>query len=282
MRLVVDRRTPDRGSILPASPPPRASRGRNVARGPWPVAQARTIVLWALTAAVVVLAATGVALYFAYRPDSAASWPDVSGPLWNDITFGSVVRDVHGWAAWLALPTAVVAGVPLARRARPTERVAPGLATGVGLVLVVVAASVTGYLLPWDQLALFAVTVGTNISGYTWLRDGSVRFVLIGRHRDRPGDAVQVAAAARRGPRWRPRRLSGGGAAAGAGRRRRCAARARRDDQRRGARRGLSPRRRARGAGGTRDEGISEWEASSRPQRRPQRHSLPRTRNRRP
>lgn len=143
------------------------------------MAQARTIVLWALTAAVVVLAATGVALYFAYRPDSAASWPDVSGPLSNDITFGSVVRDVHGWAAWLALPTAVVAGVPLARRARPTERVAPGLATGVGLVLVVVAASVTGYLLPWDQLALFAVAVGTNISGYLWLRDGSVRFALM-------------------------------------------------------------------------------------------------------
>lgn len=46
-------------------------------------------------------------------------------------------------------------------------------------MLVVVAASVTGYLLPWDQLALFAVTVGTNISGYTWLRDGSVRFVLM-------------------------------------------------------------------------------------------------------
>ena len=137
--------------------------------------------LWAQTAEVLVLAATGVALYFAYRPDSAASWPDVSGPLSNDITFGSVVRDVHGWAAWLALPTAVVAGVLLALRARPPSHRAggAGLATGVGLVLVVVAASVTGYLLPWDQLALFAVTVGTNISGYTWLRDGSVRFVLM-------------------------------------------------------------------------------------------------------
>ena len=143
------------------------------------MARARTIVLWVLTAEVVVLAATGVALYFAYRPDSAAAWSDVSGSLSRDITFGSVMRDVHGWAAWLALPTALTAGVLLAVRARPAERVAPGVATGVGLVLVVIAASVTGYLLPWDQLALFAVTVGENISGYTWLRDGSVRFVLM-------------------------------------------------------------------------------------------------------
>lgn len=143
------------------------------------MARARTILLWALTAEVVVLAVTGVALYFAYRPDSAAAWSDVSGSLSRDITFGNVMRDVHGWVAWLALPTAVAAGVLLGLRARPSERVAPGLATGVGLVLIVVAASVTGYLLPWDQLALFTVTVGTNVSGYTWLLDGSVRFVLM-------------------------------------------------------------------------------------------------------
>ena len=38
----------------------------------------------------------------------------------------------------------------------------------------------TGYLLPWDQLALWAVTVGTNMMGYTPVFGDQVRFVLLG------------------------------------------------------------------------------------------------------
>src|SRR5205085_1280336 len=39
--------------------------------------------------------------------------------------------------------------------------------------------SFTGYLLPWDQLALWAVTVGTNMMGYTPVFGQQVRFVLL-------------------------------------------------------------------------------------------------------
>ncbi len=147
------------------------------------MARARTIALWVLTIEVLVLAVTGVALYFLYRPEAAAAWTDTYGvgsALGREVRVAHLAQDVHRWVAWLALPTSIVAAVLLAVRARPTERVAPGVATGLGLLVSVVAATVTGYLLPWDQLALFAVTVGTNISGYTWLRDGSVRFVLMG------------------------------------------------------------------------------------------------------
>lgn len=42
------------------------------------------------------------------------------------------------------------------------------------------AASVTGYLLPWDQLALWAVTVGTNMMGYSPVLRDNVRYVLLG------------------------------------------------------------------------------------------------------
>jgi quinol-cytochrome oxidoreductase complex cytochrome b subunit len=44
----------------------------------------------------------------------------------------------------------------------------------------VAAASFTGYLLPWDQLALRSVTTGSNLRGIRWLFDGEVRFVLVG------------------------------------------------------------------------------------------------------
>jgi quinol-cytochrome oxidoreductase complex cytochrome b subunit len=52
----------------------------------------------------------------------------------------------------------------------------------VGVAVVGVFASFTGYLLPWDQLALWAVTVGTNMMGFMpIIRNSSqVQYVLIG------------------------------------------------------------------------------------------------------
>lgn len=38
----------------------------------------------------------------------------------------------------------------------------------------------TGYLLPWDQLGLWAVSVGDGLEGYRWLTGDRVRFVVIG------------------------------------------------------------------------------------------------------
>ncbi len=52
--------------------------------------------------------------------------------------------------------------------------------------------SFTGYLLPWDQLALWAVTVGTNMMGYTPVFGNEVRFVLLGQPGDRHRDAAAV------------------------------------------------------------------------------------------
>jgi hypothetical protein len=51
---------------------------------------------------------------------------------------------------------------------------------GVVLLTLTLLLSFTGYLLPWDQLALWAVTVGTNMMGYTPVFGSQVRFVLLG------------------------------------------------------------------------------------------------------
>src|ERR671921_576018 len=52
--------------------------------------------------------------------------------------------------------------------------------TGIFLLTLTLLLSFTGYLLPWDQLALWAVTVGTNMMGYTPVFGSQVRFVLLG------------------------------------------------------------------------------------------------------
>jgi quinol-cytochrome oxidoreductase complex cytochrome b subunit len=51
---------------------------------------------------------------------------------------------------------------------------------GVLLLFLTGALSFTGYLLPWDQLALWAVTVGTNIGGYSPILRKNFSFVLLG------------------------------------------------------------------------------------------------------
>src|SRR5690242_5801372 len=51
---------------------------------------------------------------------------------------------------------------------------------GVLLLFLTLGLSFTGYLLPWDQLSIWAVTVGTNLAGYSPLVANQVRFVLLG------------------------------------------------------------------------------------------------------
>jgi quinol-cytochrome oxidoreductase complex cytochrome b subunit len=62
------------------------------------------------------------------------------------------------------------------------------VASAVGLFVVLLALAFTGYLLPWDQLALFAVRTGTDIRGFVdpMFRE-SVRFAIV--------DGVEVSRA---------------------------------------------------------------------------------------
>lgn len=51
---------------------------------------------------------------------------------------------------------------------------------GVALLLLVVGENFTGYLLPWDQLAYWAVTVGSSLLSYVLLVVGFLVLTVIG------------------------------------------------------------------------------------------------------
>jgi quinol-cytochrome oxidoreductase complex cytochrome b subunit len=53
---------------------------------------------------------------------------------------------------------------------------------GVLLFLLTLGLSFTGYLLPWDQLAFWAITVGTNIAAYAPVVGDQMKFLLLGGH----------------------------------------------------------------------------------------------------
>jgi len=125
-----------------------------------------------LAIALVVLAATGAWLWFEYRPEAVAAFSRLAGR--QDHQW---VREAHRWtslaAAALAVCTFVVV---LAARIHARTK---GIVASLSVVVTVGAALFTGTLLPWDQLALGAVTVGNDLSGAQAVFGANVKFVIV-------------------------------------------------------------------------------------------------------
>ena len=109
---------------------------------------------------------TGVILMFYYRPTVEHAYLDMKN-LEHEIPFGMIMRNMHRWAAhamvilvWFHMLRVFLSGSYKA----PREF---NWVVGVILLTLTLLLSFTGYLLPWDQLAMWAVTVGTNMAGAT-------------------------------------------------------------------------------------------------------------------
>ena len=127
----------------------------------------------------VVLTATGILLMFYYVP-SVEQAHNRMLDLAGTVAFGTLLRNMHRWAAHAMV---AVVFLHLCRvfytgsYRRPREF---NWVVGVLLFLLTLGASFTGYLLPWDQLAFWAITVGTSIAGYAPLMGEQIRFLLLG------------------------------------------------------------------------------------------------------
>jgi quinol-cytochrome oxidoreductase complex cytochrome b subunit len=112
------------------------------------------------------LTITGVVLMFYYRPTIGLAYRDIKD-LEFAVTLGMFLRNAHRWAAQ-AMVVAVIAHMVrvflTGAYKKPREF---NWAIGVLLLTLTLFLSFTGYLLPWDQLAIWAVTVGTNMAGAT-------------------------------------------------------------------------------------------------------------------
>lgn len=149
--------------------------------------------LWLGTAAAslfAILAVTGGVLMFLYVPSVERAYWTVKD-LESAVAFGSIIRSVHRFAAHLMVAVVFLHMVRTFltgafKRAEPGRGVAAGAnrplnwIVGVVLLLVTLLFSFTGYLLPWDQLAFWAITVGTNIATAAPVVGSSVSFALLG------------------------------------------------------------------------------------------------------
>ncbi|MFQ5895052.1 MAG: cytochrome b N-terminal domain-containing protein [Nitrospinota bacterium] len=109
---------------------------------------------------------TGVVLMFYYRPVGEYAYQDMKY-LEFDAPFGMFVRNMHRWAAhamviavWMHMLRVFMTG-----SYKPPREF--NWVVGVVLLTLTLLLSFTGYLLPWDQLSIWAVTVGTNMARAT-------------------------------------------------------------------------------------------------------------------
>jgi quinol-cytochrome oxidoreductase complex cytochrome b subunit len=106
---------------------------------------------------------TGILLMFYYKPDPGAAYQSI-----KDIHFvvptGRFIRNIHRWAANVMVVTVLLhmaRAFYTASYRRPREF---NWLVGMGLLVTTLGLSFTGYLLPWDQLAYWAITIGANIA----------------------------------------------------------------------------------------------------------------------
>lgn len=128
-----------------------------------------------------ILVVTGVLLMFYYVPSTQSAYQNMKD-LEFVVTAGQVLRNMHRWSAHLMV---LCVGLHLCRVFYTGAYKAPrefNWVIGVGLFLLTLGLSFTGYLLPWDQLAYWAITVGTNIAGYAPVIGKKVQFLLLGGH----------------------------------------------------------------------------------------------------
>jgi quinol-cytochrome oxidoreductase complex cytochrome b subunit len=127
----------------------------------------------------ILLTVTGIFLMFFYTPDATRAYTDINGIV-SDATLGLMLRNMHRWGAHLMVLSVFL---HMARVFYHGAYKAPrefNWVIGVILLTLTLLLSFTGYLLPWDQLALWAVTVGTNMMGFTPVIGDEVKVVLLG------------------------------------------------------------------------------------------------------
>jgi len=127
----------------------------------------------------VILTVTGVLLMFYYVPSTAQAY-DRMLDLRSSVAFGVILRNMHRWAAhaMVACVFLHMCRVFFTGAYKPPREF--NWVIGVALFLLTLLSSFTGYLLPWDQLAFWAITVGTSIAGYAPFVGKAIKFILLG------------------------------------------------------------------------------------------------------
>ncbi len=128
---------------------------------------------------VVLQVITGLLLKFHYEPSPENAYNSLLN-LQDSLLFGRMLRNIHHWSAivllwitFLHLLRVIFTGAY--RKPRQSNWI-----FGLSLIILVVLSNFTGYLLPWDQLSYWAVTISTSLLAYIPVAGSFIREALLG------------------------------------------------------------------------------------------------------
>ena len=107
---------------------------------------------------------TGILLSLYYKPTPEQAYESILF-IMNNVRFGWLIRSIHSWSASLMIAFCVAHMLRVfitGSYKRPREL---NWVAGIVLLILTLAFGFTGYLLPWDQKALWGSTVGSEILG---------------------------------------------------------------------------------------------------------------------
>jgi quinol-cytochrome oxidoreductase complex cytochrome b subunit len=125
------------------------------------------------------LTVTGVMLMFYYVPSVDRAYSDIAA-LETNVRFGMLIRNLHRWMAHAMVITVLLHMMRVFYMGAYKPPREFNWVVGVILLVLTLLLSFTGYLLPWDQLAIWAITVGSNIAGSAPTLGGQTKFVMLG------------------------------------------------------------------------------------------------------
>ncbi len=113
---------------------------------------------------VFLLVFTGILMVFSYEPSPERAWQSISA-FQEDVLFGSLIRGVHFWSANLLIPVTLLHLLRVFLTGGFHGRRRSNWLLGLGILACVLLSGFTGYLLPWDQTAYWAITICTEMLG---------------------------------------------------------------------------------------------------------------------
>jgi quinol-cytochrome oxidoreductase complex cytochrome b subunit len=126
-----------------------------------------------------ILVVTGILLMLYYHPSVPQAYADMKD-LQFVVSAGVFLRNLHRWSAHTMVLLVFAHMFKVFYRGAYRKPREFNWVIGVVLLIVTLLLSYTGYLLPWDQLAYWAITVGSNIMSAVPAMGQKVRFLMLG------------------------------------------------------------------------------------------------------
>ena len=139
----------------------------------------RTFRLGGMVALLIVIQfITGIMLRFYYEPFPGLAYDSIQF-LQNNVLFGRLIRNIHHWSGVFLVMITFLHFLRVFLTGAYQKPREVNWIIGLILFALIIFSNFTGYLLPWDQLAYWAITVSTSVLQYIPLIGSRLREVVL-------------------------------------------------------------------------------------------------------